>query len=56
MSNINSNPADWLEREKNALEIINIAGKLWLEDSVELIIFRRSIVDARSSEILNHHE
>jgi len=56
MSNINSNPADWLEREKNALEIINIAGKLWLDSSVELIIFRRSIVDARASEILNHHE
>jgi glyceraldehyde 3-phosphate dehydrogenase len=56
MSNINSNPANWLEREKNALEILNIAGKLWLEDSVELIIFRRSIVDARASEILNHHE
>lgn len=56
MSNINSNPANWLEREKYALEIINIAGKLWLDDSVELIIFRRSIVDARSSEILNHHE
>lgn len=56
MSNINSNPTDWLEREKNALEIINIAGKLWLDGSVELIIFRRSIVDARASEILNHHE
>lgn len=56
MSNINSNPADWLEREKCALEIINIAGKLWLDHSVELIIFRRSIVDARASEILNHHE
>ncbi|HUH73717.1 MAG TPA: glyceraldehyde-3-phosphate dehydrogenase [Chitinophagales bacterium] len=56
MSNINSNPADWLEREKNALEIVNVAGKLWLDDSVELIIFRRSIVDARASEILNHHE
>lgn len=56
MSNNVSTPAEWLEREKRALEIINVAGKLWLDDSVELIIFRRNIVDARASEILNHHE
>ncbi|MCO5230858.1 MAG: glyceraldehyde-3-phosphate dehydrogenase [Chitinophagales bacterium] len=48
--------AEWHEREKAALDIINIAGKLWLDGSVELIIFRRSIVDARASEILNNHE
>ncbi|MCZ2394017.1 MAG: glyceraldehyde-3-phosphate dehydrogenase [Chitinophagales bacterium] len=48
--------SEWHEREKKALDIINIAGKLWLDSSVELIIFRRSIVDARASEILNHHE
>lgn len=56
MSNNISTPAEWLEREKRALEIIHVAGKLWLDDSVELIIFRRNIVDARASEILNHHE
>lgn len=56
MSNHISSPAEWLEREKRALEIIHVAGKLWLDDSVELIIFRRNIVDARASEILNHHE
>ncbi len=56
MSNNISTPAEWLEREKRALEIINVAGKLWLDDSIELIIFRRNIVDARASEILNHHE
>lgn len=56
MSSNISTPAEWLEREKRALEIINVAGKLWLDESVELIIFRRNIVDARASEILNHHE
>jgi glyceraldehyde 3-phosphate dehydrogenase len=57
MSNLFSiGPESWLEKEKKALEIINIAGKLWFDSSVELIIFRRNIVDARASEILNHHE
>jgi glyceraldehyde 3-phosphate dehydrogenase len=28
---------------------------LWYDKSVELIIFRRNLVDARASEILNHH-
>lgn len=57
MSTLFSNgPESWLEKEKKALEIINIAGKLWFDASVELIIFRRNIVDARASEILNHHE
>ena len=46
----------WLSKEKDALELIGIAGRLWLEDSIELIIFRRNIVDARASEILNNHE
>jgi glyceraldehyde 3-phosphate dehydrogenase len=57
MSNLFSSEAEqWLEKEKKALEIINIAGNLWFDHSVELIIFRRNIVDARASEILNHHE
>ena len=56
MNNNNSTSTQWLDRVKSALEIINIAGKLWLKDSVELIIFRRNIIDARASEVLNHHE
>jgi glyceraldehyde 3-phosphate dehydrogenase len=52
----NNENENWLDKEKNALEIISIAGKLWLNHSVELILFRRNIVDARSSEILNHHQ
>ncbi|MCO5249202.1 MAG: glyceraldehyde-3-phosphate dehydrogenase [Chitinophagales bacterium] len=48
--------SEWREKEKEALEIIHLAGKLWLDSSVELIIFRRPIIDARASEIINHHE
>ena len=46
----------WIDKEKQALELINIVGTLWFDSSVELLLFRRSLVDARPSEILNHHE
>lgn len=46
----------WVEREKKALELIHVAGILWFDSSVELVLFRRNIVDARSTEILNDHE
>ena len=46
----------WIEKEKQALELINIAGTLWLDKNVELVIFRRNIVDARYTEVLNNIE
>jgi glyceraldehyde 3-phosphate dehydrogenase len=45
----------WNQKEKNAVELSTIASYLWFDKSVELIIFRRQLVDARASEILNHH-
>ena len=48
--------SNWIEREKTALEIIQLAGTIYVDSSVELIIFRRSLVDARASEVMNHHE
>lgn len=56
MANNISTPEEWLDREKKAFEIINVAGNLLLNYSVELILFRRNLVDARASEVLNHHE
>ena len=47
---------NWVNKEKNAIELINIAGKLWLEKNIELTIFRRNIADARFTEILNNAE
>ena len=47
---------NWTEKEKKALELIQIVGELWVDKSVELILFRRNLVDARASEVLNHHE
>lgn len=48
--------SNWTEREKTALELIQLAGTIYVDSSVELIIFRRSLVDARASEVMNHHE
>jgi len=47
---------NWVENEKKALELIHIAGTLWFESTVEMVLFRRKIVDARSTEVLNDHE
>ncbi len=46
----------WIQNEKKALELINIAGTLWLDKNVELVIFRRSIADSRYTEVLNNLE
>jgi glyceraldehyde 3-phosphate dehydrogenase len=46
---------NWIEDEKAALELIRVVGKLWLDKSVELIIFRNQMVDRSSSELLNLH-
>ncbi len=46
---------EWNQKEKAAVELSALATQLWYDKSVELIIFRRQLVDARASEILNHH-
>ncbi len=43
--------SNWNSKEKNALELINIAGTLWLDKNVELVLLRRNIVDARYTEV-----
>ena len=45
----------WREKEKTALELLQIVGELRFDKSVELIIFHRAIYDSRPSELLNHH-
>ena len=46
---------EWNMKEKAAVELSSITTHLWYDKSVELIIFRRNLVDARASDILNHH-
>jgi glyceraldehyde 3-phosphate dehydrogenase len=46
----------WIEKEKAALKLINSASNLILNNSVELVIFRRKLIDQKVSQVLNHHE
>ncbi len=46
---------NWIAEEKQAIEFISIIGQLWYDKSVELIIYRKQLVDTSASEILNHH-
>lgn len=45
----------YIEQEKAAIELIGAVGKLWLEKSIELILFRNQLVDRSATEILNLH-
>lgn len=47
---------NWIEKEKKAIELINIVGQLWFERSIELVLFRKPLFDVGSSEILAHHQ
>lgn len=46
---------DWISKEKKAIQLINVVGQLWFDHSIELILFRKPLVDVSASEILNYH-
>lgn len=46
----------WRDNEKKALKLIKLVGDLRFDRSIELIIFRRPIYDARPSEVIQHHK
>ena len=48
--------ADWIQQEKAAIELIHVTGSLWFDKSVELVLFRKQLVDRSASEILNLHQ
>ncbi len=50
----NASLAHWREQEKTALELLTITGELRFDRSIELVLFRRQIYDARPSEILQN--
>ncbi|MEN8224926.1 MAG: glyceraldehyde-3-phosphate dehydrogenase [Bacteroidota bacterium] len=45
----------WIEEEKSALEFANLVGKLFLDRTVELILFRSQLIDRSASVILHKH-
>lgn len=47
---------NWIEQEKKALDLINQASSLYFNNSVELVLFRRKLVDKSVTEVINDHE
>jgi len=45
---------DWREKEKKALELLSLTGSLRFDRSIDIVLFRKEIYDARPSEILSH--
>ena len=46
---------DRIQKEKSANKLIKIVSDLWFDKSIELILFRNTLVDKKGSEILNLH-
>lgn len=46
---------EWREKEKKALELLQITGELRFDRSIELVFFRKDIYDSRPSELLSLH-
>ncbi len=47
--------AAWRENEKSCADLHKLVSQLRFDHSIELVLFRRDIYDARPSEVLNHH-
>ena len=45
----------YIEKEKSVIELINYTGKLLYERGVELVFFRRHLIDVNITEILRLH-
>lgn len=54
-SDIDNSLEQWRHQEQSALELIKVAGKLRFDKSIEIVMFREDIYDARPSTVLNHH-
>ncbi|HRH99707.1 MAG TPA: glyceraldehyde-3-phosphate dehydrogenase [Saprospiraceae bacterium] len=46
---------DWRDKEKKALELSKIVGDLRFDKSIELILYRRELMDIRPSQIISYH-
>ena len=45
----------WIAKEKKAIELINVVGKLSFDNAIELVLFRKPLIDVSASEILSSH-
>jgi len=54
-SEYKNNFEEYIEKEKSVIELINYTGKLLYEKGVELVFFRRHLIDVNITEILRLH-
>ena len=45
----------WMTDAKAATELIEVVSKLWYDKAIELILFRRQLLDRGASSVLNKH-
>jgi glyceraldehyde 3-phosphate dehydrogenase len=55
MEDYNKALKDWIDDEKAAVEFIHVAGKLWFDKSIELILLRSQLIDRGPAKVLNKH-
>lgn len=54
--NYESSVKERIANEMAAAEFIKITSELYLDRSIEIVLFRNQLIDARKSEVLNLHE
>jgi len=55
MEDYNTALKEWIDDEKAAVEFIHVAGKLWFDKSIELILLRSQLIDRGPAKVLNKH-
>ncbi len=53
LGNYESQLNGWIGQEKSAVQVISNVSHLWLDKSVELVVFRNQLVNRSVSEVLN---
>ena len=54
-SNFDQEFQSWIKQEKLAIELSTLASYLSLDKAVEVVLFRKPLVNAKPTEILTHH-
>lgn len=54
-TSFNSELENWVSKEKLALELVSHASQLYFDKNVELVLFRRKLVDKGVTEVINDH-
>ena len=44
---------DWVSKEKTAVSLLNVVGTLMYDKGIELVLFRRHLLDSNVSQLLN---